>query len=61
MSVQLIVSFVEVAFDCPILEDAVHSFDMTVGPRMLGLRQPMINIVEGAGVLEGVRQEGAAA
>jgi hypothetical protein len=57
MSSQLIVGFVEVAFDGRILDGAVHSFDLPVGPGMLGLCQPMIDIVEGAGVFEGVRVE----
>jgi hypothetical protein len=54
----LIVGFIEVAFDGCVLDGAVHPFDLTVRPRMLGLGQPMIDIVEGAGVFEGMREEG---
>ena len=52
---QLVVSFVEVAFDGRILDGAVHSFDLPIGPGMLGLCQPVIDVVLGAGVFEGVR------
>ena len=45
MSPQLIVGFVEVAFDGRILDGAVHPFDLTVRPGMLGLCQPMIDVV----------------
>ena len=57
MNSQLIVGLVEVAFDGRILDGAVHPFDLTVRPGMLGLCQPMIDIVKGAGVFEGVRVE----
>src|SRR5580692_9089625 len=36
--------------DCRILDGAVHPLDLTVRPGMLGLGQPMIDIVEGAGI-----------
>ena len=55
MGSQLIVGFVEVAFDSRVLEGAVHSFDLPIGPWMLGLCQPVIDGVLGAGVFEGVR------
>jgi hypothetical protein len=47
MNSQLIVSFVEAAFG-RILDGAVHPLGLTVRPGMLGLGQPMIDIVEGA-------------
>jgi hypothetical protein len=46
-----------VAFDGRILDGAVHSLDLAVRPGMLGLGQPMIDIIEGAGVFEGMREE----
>ena len=52
---QLVVGLVEVAFDCRVLDSAVHSFDLPIGPWMLGLCQPVIDVVLGAGVFEGVR------
>ena len=58
MGSQLIVGFVEVTFDGRILDGAVHPLDLTVGPRMLGLGQAMIDIVEGASKFEGMREEG---
>jgi len=58
MSSQLIVGLVEVTFDGCVLDGAVHPLDLTVGPRMLGLGQAMIDIVEGAGIFKGMREEG---
>src|SRR5271154_3267733 len=52
---QLVVGLVEVAFDSRVLDRAVHSFDLPIGPWMLGLCQPVIDVVLGAGVFEGVR------
>jgi hypothetical protein len=52
---QLVVGLVEVAFDGRVLDGAVHSFDLPIGPRVLGLCQPVIDVVLGAGVFEGVR------
>jgi hypothetical protein len=52
---QLVVRLVVVAFDGGVLDGAVHSFDLAVGPGMLGFCQPMIDIVLGAGIFEGVR------
>src|ERR1700723_3696542 len=55
MSAQFIVGLVEVAFDGGVLDGAVHPLDLTVGPGMLGLCQAVIEIVEGAGIFEGMR------
>ena len=55
---QLVVGLVEVAFDGRVLDGSVHSFDLAIGPRMLGFCQPMIDVVLGAGVFEGVRLNG---
>jgi len=55
MNSQLVVGFVEVAFDGRILDGAVHPLDLAVCPGMLRLCQAMIDLVEGAGVFEGMR------
>jgi hypothetical protein len=41
-----------------VLDGSVHAFDLTVGPRVLGLSQAMIDIVLSAGEFEGVRPDG---
>jgi len=51
---QLVVSFIEVTFDGCVLDGAVHSLYLTIGPRVLGLCQAMIDVVLSAGVFEGV-------
>ena len=61
MGSQLVVGLVEVAFDGGVLDGAVHSFDLAVGPRVFGLCQPMIDVVLGAGIFEGVRRDGSPA
>ena len=49
MNSQLIVGLIEVAFDGRILDGAVHfGLDLPIRPGMLGLGQPMIDIIEGA-------------
>jgi len=58
MRAQLVVGFVEVAFDGGVLDCPVHSLDLTIRPWMLRLRQPVLDIVEGAGIFEGMRSEG---
>jgi hypothetical protein len=55
MGSQLVVGVIEVAFDSRVLDGAVHSFELPIGPWMLGLCQPVIDVVLGAGVFEGVR------
>ena len=42
---QLIVGLVEVAFDGGVFDGAVHSLDLTIGPRMLDLGQPMFDAI----------------
>ena len=58
MRAQLIVGFVEVAFDGGVLNRPVHSLNLTIRPWMLRLRQPVVDIVEGAGIFEGMCSEG---
>ena len=45
------------AFNRGVLNRAVHAFDLAIGPRMLWLGQPVLDIVLGAGVFEWVRPE----
>jgi len=57
MAAQLVVRFVVEALDGGILDGAAHPLDLAVGPGMLGLGQAMIDIVAGAGHVEGVSPE----
>ena len=57
MRSQLVMCFVEVPFHGGFLDGAVHALDLTIGPRMLRLRQSMINVVARASVFERMRPE----
>ena len=57
VAAQLVVGFVVVALDRRLFEGAVHAFDLPVGPRVLGLGQAMIDIIAGAGYVEGMSPE----
>ena len=57
VAAQLVVGGVVEALDCGLLDGAVHPLDLAVGPGMLGLSQAMIDIVAGAGHVEGVSPE----
>ena len=39
------------------LDGSVHAFDLTIGPRVLGLGQTMVDVGEGTGIFEGMRSE----
>ena len=54
MSTQLIVAVVVVALDGRILDGAVHSLDLPIGPRMIGFGKPMLDAVVPAGAIEGM-------
>ena len=45
------------ALDGGFLERAVHAFDLAVGPRVARFGKPMIDVVLGTGVFEGVGAE----
>ena len=45
------------ALDGRVLDGAVHPLDLTVGPGMLRLGQAMLDVVLGAGELEGMSPE----
>ena len=57
MGAGVVVGFVEEALDGRVLNGAVHSLDLTVGPRVLWLCGAMIDPCFCAGELEGVRPE----
>src|SRR4051812_10445936 len=41
--------------DGGVLEGAIHAFDLTVGPRMVDFRKPMLDVTLSAGQVKGVR------
>ena len=45
MRLKLVVAIVMVAFDCGLLDGAVHAFDLTVRPRMLHLCKSVLDAV----------------
>jgi hypothetical protein len=45
---------VVVAFDGGLFERAVHPFDLAVGPRVIGLREPVLDVVFVANAVEHV-------
>ena len=45
MRPKLVVAFVMEAFDGRLLDGAVHPFDLPVGPWMVWLREPMLDVV----------------
>ena len=57
VSAQLIVGFVVEAFDGCLLERPVHSLDLAVGPRVPRLGRPVVDVVSGAGIFEGMRPD----
>ena len=54
MTAQLVVSFVVEAFDRGLFDRALHALDLTVGPRVFGLGQAVVDAGKGAGVFEGM-------
>jgi hypothetical protein len=42
---ELIVRFVVISFDGRVLDCPVHPLDLSIGPRMIGLGQPMLDPV----------------
>jgi len=51
---QLVVVVVVVAFDGGLLEGPVHAFNLAVGPRVVGLGQPVLDAVLPADAIEQV-------
>ena len=54
---ELVVGVVVEALDGGFLDRPVHAFDLTVGPGMARLGQPVIDVVLGAGIFECVGEE----
>lgn len=57
VTTELVVAAVVVALDRGFLERPVHSFDLPVGPRMMGLGQAVLDVLLCAGQFEGVGPE----
>src|SRR5579862_9112123 len=55
---ELVVGVVVEPPDGGVLDGAVHAFDLAIGPRMLWLGQPVIDVGEGTGVFESLSSEG---
>lgn len=54
MGLELIMAFVVIPFDGGVLDGSVHPLDLTVGPRMVGLGQPVVDAMAPAGPVEGM-------
>ena len=54
MPAKLVVSLIVEAFDCRLFDSSVHSLDLSVGPRVLGLSETMIDVVLGTGQFKGM-------
>ena len=61
MSSQLVMGFVVEALDRRVLDGAVHPLDLTIGPRVPGLGQAMIDVVASARYFKGRSPEWLAA
>lgn len=57
MSPQPIMAVVEGTPNGGFLDRSVHPFDLTICPRMVGLREPVLDVGLGASVFEGVGSE----
>jgi hypothetical protein len=51
---ELVVGFIVEPSDGRLLEGAVHALDLPVGPRVSRFGQAMVDVVFGAGILEGM-------
>lgn len=54
---EVLVCLVVEAFDGSFFESSVHAFDLAVGPGVFGLGQAVVDVADGAGILEGVSAE----
>ena len=54
---ELVVGFVVISLDGRVLDCPVHPLDLSIGPRMIRLGQPMLDPVLTAGAVEGVAAE----
>src|SRR5215216_4678928 len=51
---ELVVAVVVIAPDGRVFEGPVHPLDLTIGPGVIGLGEPVLDVVLRAGVLEGM-------
>lgn len=49
--------FIIEALDGRVFDGAIHAFDLTIGPGMLGFGQAMIDVSKRAGIFEDMRPE----
>ena len=61
VSAKLVVGFVVEALEGRVPDGAVHPLDLTIGPRMLGLDQAMIDVVASTRYFKGKNLEWLAA
>lgn len=61
MGLQAFQIVVVVGLDRGVLDGAVHSLRLTVGPRVIGLGQPVLDVVGDADAVKDMRAEEAAA
>jgi hypothetical protein len=54
---QLIVIVIVVSMDSCLFDGAVHPLDLTIGPRVPGLCQPVINVMVGTSTLKSMAPE----
>ena len=57
MAAELVVHFIVEALDSRFLERPVYAFKLAVGPRVPRLGEPVVYVVLGTGVFEGMRAE----
>ena len=57
MLAQLVVTVVVIAMNGRLFDRAVHALNLAIGPRMPWLGEPVINVMNGTGVFEGMAPE----
>ena len=54
MLTQLVVTVIMVAMDNGLLDGAIHALNLAIGPRVPRLGQPVINVIDSAGIFKGM-------
>ena len=54
MGLELVVAVVVITLDCRLFQGAVHALDLAIGPGMVRLRQPVLDAVSAADLIEAV-------
>lgn len=54
---ELVMGFVVETLDSGVFDGAVHAFDLSIGPGVFRFGQPVVDVILGTGVFEGVRPE----